>query len=219
MQSKYNNDFYQLVNFYQPQVNPLYCSVASSVIILNALNYNNIESQKDAQIVKPSDTQGKKILEYKIYNQTSFLNSATDKIKNKDTIEYKQKNKSGSYDAGLSLSDLAEILSKSYNLKVEKIHAENNDIESIEKFRAKLKWHLSDKTHYILINFKGSDIDLNTGGHISPVAAYDQETDSVMILDVALHKDLWHFVPLERLYKAMNSKDGDNYRGYLIVSK
>ena len=31
--SKYKNDFYQLVNFYQPQINPLYCSVASSVIV------------------------------------------------------------------------------------------------------------------------------------------------------------------------------------------
>ena len=44
--SQFKNDFYQLVNFFQPQINPIYCGAASSVMILNAFNYGKIASQK-----------------------------------------------------------------------------------------------------------------------------------------------------------------------------
>lgn len=209
-----------MVNFYQPQINPLYCSVASSVIILNTLkNDNEIPSQKDVEIVKPKDLSGKKILQYKLYNQTSFLNAKTDTIKDKRIIEYKKKGARNEYDAGVSLTDLSRILSEVHDLKVEKIHAENNDLESIEEFRSNVKRYLSDNDHFILVNFKGSKIGLNTGGHISPITAYDQDTDSILVLDVAPYKDPWHFISLERLHEAMNTKDGDSYRGYLIISE
>jgi hypothetical protein len=33
----FKNDFYQLAHSYQPQINPLYCGIASSVIVLNAM--------------------------------------------------------------------------------------------------------------------------------------------------------------------------------------
>ncbi len=217
-QSRHNNDFYQLINFYQPQINPLLCSAASSVIILNAINYGNIKSQKSGEIIKPEELGADKI-EYKLYNQIDFFNENTDKIKKKEVIYLQQKNQQGQFDAGLSLSDLSKILSQSYNLQVKKIHAENNDEEAVAKFREDLKLHLSDNDHFILVNYYGKKLDLATNGPISPIAAYDQETDSVLVLDVAAHKELWNFVPLQRLYNAMHSKDSDTYRGYLIISK
>ena len=56
--SKFKGDFYNLVNFYQPQINPLYCTAASAITILNALNYNNIPSQKNKEIFKPLSLGG-----------------------------------------------------------------------------------------------------------------------------------------------------------------
>lgn len=218
LQSRHNNDFYQLVNFYQPQINPVLCSAASSVIILNALNHGQIASQKSGEIIKPEELKSAKI-EYKLHNQIDFFNSNTDKIKKKEIILFKQKNSKGRYDAGLTLTDLSKILSQSYQLKVQKVHADNNDAVTINKFREDLIKHLSDNSHFILANFNGKKLDLTTGGHISPIAAYDQETDSVLVLDVAAHKELWRFIPLERLYGAMHSKDNETYRGYLIISK
>lgn len=217
-QSRHNNDFYQLINFYQPQINPILCSAASSVIILNAINHGNIKSQKSGEVIRPEELHSAKI-EYKLYNQIDFFNDKTDKIKKKEIILFKQKNNKGKFDAGLSLSDLSKILSQSYNLQVKKIHADNNDQVTINKFREDLIIHLNDKSHFILANFNGKKLGMKTGGHISPIAAYDQETDSVLVLDVAAHKELWNFVPLERLYNAMHSKDNETYRGYLIISK
>ncbi len=218
LRSRHNNDFYQLVNFYQPQINSIYCSAASSVIILNALNYGQIESQKSGEITKPQELGGEKI-PYKLHNQLDFFNENTDKVKDSQVINLKAKNKENQYDAGTSLTTLADILSKSYNLDVIKIHANKNDRDSIKSFRSYVKKHLKDDDHFILVNYDGNILESKTNGHISPLAAYDEKTDSVLIMDVAAHKNLWFFTPLEKLYKAMHSKDGDKYRGYLVISK
>src|SRR3989338_2726448 len=78
--SEYKQDFYQLINFYQPQANPFYCGIASSVIILNAFKNGEIVSQKEIEAQMPQSLGGG-ILEYKSYSQTNFLNDETDKIK------------------------------------------------------------------------------------------------------------------------------------------
>jgi hypothetical protein len=69
----------------------------------------------------------------------------------------------------------------------------------------------------LLINFNGKILGLKTAGHISPLVAFDKETDSVLMLDVAGHKNGWYWVNLEDLIKAMNTKDGNNFRGFLVV--
>jgi hypothetical protein len=190
--SQFKNDFYQLVNFYQPQINPLYCSAATSVIILNALNSGNFIKQED------------------------FFNQKTDKIKLKTIIDKIEKDQNGNYDAGLSLSDLAKILSQIYNLKVELNYAENNNAKNFRKIVRKI---LNENQQFLITNFDGKILGHKTNGHISPIAAYDEESDSLLVLDVALHKNQWFWVDLEELYKAMNTKDEENYRGFLIVKK
>ena len=220
--AKYKNDFYQLVNFYQPQINPLYCAVASSVIVLNALRNGEIASQKELEIAKPK-TEGGGFVEFRSYSQLTFLNKETDKIKKREIIEYKKPKeiKSGReiFDAGLSLTDLKKILSEVYKLKISINYASNDSAKSINNFRADLKKYLSDNKNFIIANFDGAVLGARVGGHISPIVAYDEESDSVLVLDVALHKETWYFAPLPKLYEAMHTKDGDYYRGYLVVSK
>lgn len=225
IESKYNNDFYQLVNFYQPQINPLYCGIATSVIILNAFNAQNaseIPSQEAAEITKPESFGGGKI-QFHSYLQSSFLNDKTDAIKKKEVIELSSpasiKNGKMIYDAGLTLSELANILSKVHGLKVQKEHAKRCDNRSINRFRKVLKENLSDNNQFVIVNFDGKVLGTKTGGHISPLAAYHEPSDSVLVLDVALHKNQWYFASVESLFKAMNTKDGNNFRGYLIVSE
>lgn len=220
--SNFKNDFYQLANFYQPQINPFFCGVASSVIILNAINYNNIESQKEIEF-KNEKILGTKVLEYKAYSQFNFLNDKTDKIKNRDIVELKKpfeiKNGKEIYDPGFTLSQLESILKNVHNLKVKKVYAKNNKEKSIENFRKDLKKYLIDNSHFIIVNIDGSYLFENAGGHLSPVVAYDEKSDYVMVMDVAIHKRPWYFVKTQDLFQAMNSLDGSNYRGYLIISK
>jgi len=211
--SQFKNDFYQLVNFYQPQINPVYCSIASSIIVLNALNYGEISSQKSEELIKPNG----EVAEYKLFTQRGFLNKETDKIKPREVIDYKAQNKNLKYDPGISLSDLSKILSRTYHLKTTLVSVEKNNQKIVGEFRLTLKKVLSDKTRFLLANFNGEILKQKYSGHFSPLVAYDEESDSVLILDVALHKNQWFWTPISDLISAMNTKDNNNYRGYLLV--
>lgn len=209
--SQFNNDFYQLVNYYQPQVNPLYCGVASGVMMLNALK-GDIKSQKAGQVVRPSG----KVIAFPSYTQEGFFNDKTDLVKDRAVIGLKSKDKAGKYDAGISLEDFAKILAV-HGLKAKVEHAD--DDSSVEKFRRELKRYMRDSEHYIVTNFKGRLFGQKTGGHISPVVAYDEDSDSLLVMDVALHKNKWFWVGVEEFYKAMHSFDGDSFRGWVVVWK
>lgn len=59
------------------------------------------------------------------------------------------------------------------------------------------------------------------GGHCSPLAAYDRDSDRFMILDVAryTYSPLW--VKADELFASMNAKDSDDQdksRGYVMIA-
>ncbi len=220
--SQFKNDFYQLVNFYQPQINPLYCSAATGVMLLGAFNYGNIPSEKSMEVAKPKALGGGNI-EFKGYLQTTFFNAKTDKIKKREIIDLKEPknivNGKENYDPGLNLEEFTKILNKIYGLKVATKHVDKIDESVISSFRELVKKVLNDEKSFIVSNFDGKVLEQKTNGHISPLAAYDEASDSVLVLDVALHKNTWYWVSITDLLQAMNTKDGENYRGYLIVKK
>jgi hypothetical protein len=222
--TEYKNDFYQMAENFQPQINPLYCGIATSVIILNTIyEGEKIPSQSAIEIKKPKVLGGKSI-PFNSFSQITFLNKKTDKIKDKKVINLtnitkETENDAKNFDAGVGLKQLADILRKAYHLRVKLIYAKNNDEKSVAKFRKIIKKVVLDDERYLVSNFNGNLLGLKTGGHISPIAAYDEVSDSVLVLDVAGHKNGWYWAKVIDLYSAMHSKDGYNYRGYLVISK
>ena len=221
--SQYKNDFYQLVNFYQAQINPIYCSSATALMLKNAFYYEKISSQKDSEVMKPSG----EIIPFQLFtSQEDFFNNKTDKIKSRDIIHYKKpqiiENKDGSktenYDPGLNLQDFAKIL-KIHKINSKIFYQQNVSKQDLERFREIVKKILIDKNNFLIANFDGKVFGNKTGGHISPIVAYDENSDSLLVLDVALHKNPWYWVDLTEMVKAMNTKDGDNFRGYLVAKK
>ncbi len=217
--SKYNNDFYQLINFFEPQINPAYCGIATAVTILNAINYGKIENQPDLSIHKPLEDGGG-IIKFNLYSQINFLNEATDKIKDRKIINYQQPLQSTKkFDPGLNLQDFATILTKIHGLKTRIYFVETFNEKSIDHFRETLKDVLQDETRFLVANFDGYLINNKTSGHISPIVAYDQDSDRLLILDVATHKNKWQWVDLTKFYQAMHSLDGASYRGFILITK
>ncbi len=221
--SQYKNDFYQLVNFYQAQINPIYCSSATALMLKNAFYYEEISSQKVAEVTKPNG----EIIPFKLFaSQEDFFNEKTDKIKSRDIINYKKpqiiENKDGSktenYDPGLNLQDFAKIL-KIHKIKSKIFYQKSDSDQDLEGFREVVKKILNDKNNFLIANFDGKIFGNKTGGHISPIVAYDEKSDSLLVLDVALHKNPWYWVDLKEMVKAMNTMDGNNFRGYLVAKK
>ena len=221
--SEYKGSFYRLAHNFQPQINPLYCGIATSVIILNTLRSTkgNIPSQKDLEVKPPRSSGGKSLL-FPSYSQLTFLNADTDKVKareiiNLDNIKEEGFTKESEIDPGLSLADLKRVL-EVYGLKVKINYADKKLMAGIKSFRKVILDVLNDANKLIVVNFKGLSLGAKTNGHISPLAAYDSESDSVLILDVAGYKNPWYWVPVEHLYQAMSTLDNNVTRGWLVIS-
>jgi hypothetical protein len=221
--ARYKEDFFQLAQTYQPQINPLYCGIASSVIVLNALRLQRgIPSQAELEVQAPQAFGGNRF-PFQSYSQLTFLNAETERVKPRQIIEFKNITKDNeqdksAFDPGLTLGQLKDIL-KVYKVEVQLEYAADDNIErGSRSFRRTLKAMLSEPSRFLIVNFKGTTLGAHTTGHITPVSAYDSHSDSALLLDVASHKNPWYWVPVTYLYQAMHTKDGDHYRGYLVVS-
>jgi hypothetical protein len=220
-QSKHKEDFFTLANFYQPQINSVYCGVASAVIVMNALVQPLNQAPIQEELAIRIQGSGKP-LSLPAYSQQTLLGSTTDKIKRKDVIEYRAKDDQGNYKPGLSLLELKNIM-EAYQFKV--VHNFPSDAVDIEdaivEFRKLVKVILTDSAQYLIIHFRSDTLGGIPKGHISPLGAYDEISDSVLILDVAGHKGPWYWAPLGNVVRAMaytydtQPKGG----GYLIVSR
>ena len=216
--SAHKTDFFQLANNFQPQANPLYCGIASSVIVLNTmrLNRNVVPSQKPIEVEVPRDLGGGRLY-YPAYSQLTLLGERTEPVKPRALIELKNTGEEGGeIDPGLKLAQLKGIL-EAYDTRVDIHYANVDSGDAVEAFREDLRAVLMDSVRFLVVNFKGRAMGASTDGHISPVAAYDEKTDSVLLLDVAGYLNPWYWAPVAHLYGAMHTLDDNRYRGYLVV--
>ena len=217
LKAKPNKPFFKLSHNYQSQINPFYCGVACIATILNTLRAKKglIPNQKGFDYTKPN---GEKV-EYRYYNQLNILDENTDKIKQRKDIAPSikdEKDNHAEFNPGLSISQLEEILNY-HNVSSEKVIAEKEPEIAIDQFRQNIKEILQSKRKFMILNFDGKMCGLSTGGHFSTVGAYDDDDDTILILDAAAHKNPWFWVPVKHIYYAMNTKNDEGYRGYLIV--
>ncbi len=225
-ESRYNGDFFRLSHLFQPQINPVYCAVATAVIVLNALRIKTglrIDSGFNKYIQISSDH---KDMQYNTYSQLTLLDEDTDAIRKKSTIYEakddisKQDNNKNILESGMKLHELANLL-KVYLLQVDIISATRSTAQpckQITRFRHNLMAYMNDSNSFIITNYNGKVLGKNVGGHFSPIAAYHEESDSCLVMDVAGHKHPWFWVAITDLYNAMATLDNDQPRGYLIVS-
>jgi len=92
------------------------------------------------------------------------------------------------------------------------VHAEESTVESFRDAVRKAYSPPASKSPMMIgINFDRSGIgqpQVAPGiGHITPLGAYDEQTDTVLILDVARYKYAPYWVPVETVFHAMNSLD------------
>lgn len=93
---------------------------------------------------------------------------------------------------------------------------------SVEAFCGEASEALAAPGRFVIVNYQRKAIGQEKGGHISPLAAFDAESDRFLILDVARYKYPPVWVKTAELFAAMNTQDPDNEnktRGYVLVAK
>lgn len=171
-----------------------YCGVASTVMVLNALDV-------------PAPTTAE-YAPFHTFTQDNVLDEKTETILPQATIA-KQ---------GMTLDQLGQIIGR-YSVPVEVVHAGDT---TLADFRARAKDYLAQKDHFVIINYLRKALGQQTYGHISPLAAYDEKSDRFLVMDVARYKYPPVWVTASDLFDAMNTVDSDNQnrtRGFVLIAK
>ena len=188
------SDYVPLAEHCVTQRNPAFCGVASIAMVLNAL-----------ALPAPANAD---LAPFSIFDQDNVLSPAAEAVIPRTTIE----------EMGMTLDQVGGVLS-AHGLKVEVHHAADS---SLEEFRRRAAEELGGPGRFIVINFLRAAIGQEKGGHISPLAAYDADTDRFLILDVSRYKYPPVWVKAAELFAAMNTTDSDNdnrTRGFIIAGR
>ena len=192
--AKETRAYFPLSMHFVSQANPAFCGPASISMVLNALG-----------VPRPPSPM---TIGLGLFDQDNVFTAKTDLVKTKADVEK----------GGMTLDQLGGILA-AHDLKVEVHHAADS---SVDAFRQAATAELAGTDRYVLVNYLRSALGQQTGGHISPLAAYDEATDRFLILDVSRYKYPPVWVKTADLFAAMNTPDSDAgnlTRGYVVVGK
>lgn len=187
--SKNKDIFIPLLSQFVTQINQAYCGVASSVMILNAL-----------QIPAPVD---KAYAPYPYFTQDNFF--TPNMTVSPDFVAHH----------GMTLDQLANALSQ-FPIKVTIIYG--NDV-SLAQFRQTMLATMAKPNAMIIVNFLRSTLHQEGHGHFSPVAAYNAESDSFLILDVARYRYPAFWVKTQEMWQAIRTIDPESKksRGLVVI--
>lgn len=188
-----NQSYWPLSQYFETQRNEAYCSVATSVMALNALG-----------IRRPQSTQ---YPDFPFFSQEDFFRGIDPRVANAAKVSQE----------GMTLDQLSTAL-KAFPVEVRKYHAAD---VSLARFRDLVRSTTGRNDRFVLLNFRRMEIGETGGGHWSPLAAYDSASDSALLLDVARYKYPAVWVPLAQLYAgalAVDSVSGLS-RGIVIIGK
>lgn len=188
-----NQSYWPLSQYFETQRNEAFCSVATSVMALNALG-----------IRRPQSTQ---YPDFPFFSQEDFFHGIDPQVANAARVSQE----------GMTLDQLSTALN-AFPVDVRKYHAADL---SLGQFRDLVRATTGHSDRFVLLNFRRVEIGETGGGHWSPLAAYDSASDSALLLDVARYKYPAVWVPLAQLYAgalAVDSVSGLS-RGIVIIGK
>lgn len=191
-ESEPSGSFYHLIRYFTAQQNLNYCSIASSVIVLNALG-----------VPRPSDAiHGP----YAFFTQDNYFRPAVAAIVPAATVAAE----------GVTLAQLEAMLNANEDVQATLTHA---SATTLEAFRTLAVSHLNSSTVFVLVNYFRQALGQEGGGHVSPVAAYHAGADAFLVLDVSQYKYAPAWVPASLLFASMEAVDPSSglARGFVVV--
>ena len=161
--SRARHSYVTLSMYFETQETQTFCGVASSTIILNALA---------PETSRPTGT--KEWQPFGMYTQTQFFTPKVEAIIKRENARIN----------GMTLDQLGAAL-KSFPLGVTISHANDS---SAAAFRQQATDVLKSPDRLLIVNCDRQKVSQKGAGHFSPVAAYDEKTDSFLMFDVARYK-------------------------------
>lgn len=218
------NDFFKLANHFESQTNKLFCGPTSATIVLNTLRIRKdvLALPEDTSLLQSKDLQYMPAVDtgfspfYQRYTQNTVLNKSPKSRANVLGKPFTTETGEEKKDIGLQLQQLAELLT-AHQLNVTK-HVVSDDTNA-SLIKETIINALKQDDVYVIINYHRSKLKQPGGGHISPLAAYDQNSDSFLVLDTNPNRADWVWVNSQTLISAMRTFDTQENRGFVVIQE
>jgi hypothetical protein len=209
-------DFPALANQFEAQSNPAFCGPTSAAIVLNAVRGRSADLPRDRSRIHEED------LRY----VPSGIDPTIPRFTQDNVITKGQKTRAQVLgepltingkqvtDFGYQIRQLDEMLKA--NGVITRLTITDND-KNEEDIRTDLVENLKRRGDYIIVAYLREAVGQRGGAHISPVGAYDAESDSFLILDVNPASADWVWMPTKTLIKGMRTFDKVENRGYILI--
>ena len=215
--SAHKVDFFPLSNHFVGQDNKIFCGPTSVAIVLNALRPRNPDAPLTTHSLTPEDRAWMRPGSNPFLRKYTPHNVLTAKTKTRLEVLGKPLVIDGKRqrDYGLQLRQLAQVF-RAHDLtvatRVVDAHAD------AARITQELAHNLATPHNFVVVNYSRRALGQPGGGHISPLGAYDADSDSFLILDVNPTRAPWVWVRAADLVAAMRTFDTVENRGYLLVS-
>lgn len=213
-------DFFPLANHFESQENKIFCGLASSAIVLNALRLDNrsITKPQDGHVLPGNDRRYLPKGFDPIFERYTQHNVFQPDAKSKIEVLGKPitiKGKPAS-DYGLQLHQLAALLTAN---GIDVTTRVVDDAMPEDTIRNELVANMHQAGDYVLVNYSRKTLGQGDVGHISPLGAYDKKSDSFLVLDVNPNTSKWVWITTHDLVAAMRTLDTVENRGYVLVKE
>jgi hypothetical protein len=208
--------FAKLANQFEAQSNAAFCGPTTTAIVLNALRAGRKDLPRDHSRLRPEDVQyvpGGFDLTVARYTQDNVIakgrKTRAQVLGEPVVLDGKQIR-----DGGYQLRQLDEML-RAHDLvtQLEVV----SDTKPEQEIRSDVVGALQRAGAYVVVNYRREAVGQRGGAHISPLGAYDADSDSVLVMDVNPTSAGWVWMPLTTLVHGMRTFDTVENRGYIIV--
>lgn len=209
-------DFPALANQFEPQSNATFCGPATAAIVLNAVRGRSQDLPRDRSRLRAEDLR---------YIASTF-DPTIPRFTQDNVIDKGQKTRAQVLGEPVTLNG-RQIKDFGYQLRQfdELLRAHGlvtrlsvvDDRKSEQEIRSELVENLNRRGDYAVVNYRREMVGQRGGGHISPLGAYDVESDSFLVLDVNPASAGWVWMPSATLVRGMRSFDTVENRGYILV--
>jgi hypothetical protein len=209
-------DFPVLANQFEAQTNSIFCGPTTAAIVLNAVRVRSAGLPRDHSRLRAEDlrniTDGYDPVIAR-FTQDNVINPGP-KTRAQVMGDLMTINGKKLRDFGYQARQFEAML-KANAVRTRLVIVDDKMPE--ETIRIDLVENLKRRGDYVAVNYLRSAAGQEGGGHISPLGAYDAESDSFLVLDVNPDNTGWVWMPAATLVKGMRTFDKFENRGYIQV--
>jgi hypothetical protein len=209
-------DFPALANQFEAQINTMFCGPTTAAIVLNAVRARSSSLPRDRARLRADDLRHIPGALDPVIPRFTQDNVLTKGPKTRAQVMGEPITFNGKQvrDFGYQARQINELF-KAHALRTRLVIVDDKKPE--QAIRADLVANLERRGDYVVVNYRREAVGQQGGGHISPLAAYDPESDSFLVMDVNPASAGWVWMPTATLVKGMRTFDTVENRGYIHV--